>query len=799
MSDSSENDSDSWEPLVDIDPGNQHNDDDANTNTKDNRRSESEYENNYQTKNISEIQINTSSTSTELDSPFTPQVDTLNTDVIEENNKTKSSDSLTMKKDKGIDKKSLGSDKIILSKKKRNSYSIITNNNINNDNDNDDDDNDINEKEVTSTFSSDKNFTKNLITNNSTTVDKNANLIEEEVQSPSFLNNMFATFKSSSSSIDNNSTKLSNDSNNKNQIVSSPNIISHRRDNSISSKRKTSRTRKTSTDSSLLNLVNSPLQKAPQPVEIITHMHSNNSSHRDLNRTDNKLQIDMQGLQDGNDTSPVIIENGNNKPNEDNYNKKKFVKEKYSDTDYHYATIERNLEFHSLFESMPNDDRLIDDFSCALSRDFLYQGRLYISERSLCFNSNILGWVSKDIIPMKDIRYLEKTSAAGLFPNAILIETDNEKVQFNNFLSREQTFNLIKEVWSKNLIFADFDKDTALPTDQKKGFQSDRTTFDNDEFHDNSSVSSISIDEKIGTCSIGHYRFKDEADYVNEPPYTHNETIFPGSDEPNEYILKTIDLPCTPLQAYQIMYSNQNYSFLYDYLHSIDSSDIEKPTKYDKMNKRAYSFEKRLNFPGGPKSTRCFAEEIILNYDPHGYIMVFTTTRTPNVTSGKAFSTKTKYMYRWGPKNNCQLQISYWLEWTSSSWFKKMIEAGAKKSQIEATEKIIEILNDYIKNNIIETDEKITDARGFMESSPIVKITSIKNDLEKNIVKTDVGTKISGNSILINQSSFTFLIIVFIILLSINIWNQISMRRTILNIERLLEMERLSCNSIMNN
>lgn len=795
MSDSIENNSDSWEPLVDIGLGNQH--DNYNTNNKDKNGNEGDCEHNYQTNNITQIQTNMSSTSVdELNSPFIPQVDTLYTDVIEENKNTKLSDSLTMKRDKDVGRKLFGSDKIILSKQKRKQYSITTNNDNDTNSSNNDD---FNEKEMTSTVTSDNVITRDLLINDSIINDKDENSIEEEVQSPSFLNNMFATFKSSSTSVDNISTKLPSDSNHKNQTVSSPSIISHRRDNSISSKRKSSRTRKTSNDSSLFNLVNSPLQKVPQPVEIITHMHSNNSSHKDLNQTDNKPQTDIQGLQDSNEMDTVMVENSNNKPNEENYNKKKFVEEKYSDTDYHYATVERDLEFHNLFESIPNDDRLIDDFSCALSRDFLYQGRLYISEKNLCFNSNILGWVSKDIIPMKDIRYLEKTSAAGLFPNAILIETDNEKVQFNNFLSREQTFNLIKEVWSKNLIFADFDKDTVSSKNQNKVFQDDKETFNDDVYHDDSSISSVSINEKIGETSVGHYQFKEGANYVNEPPYTHNETSFPEYTEPNEYILKTIDLPCTPLQAYQIMYSDQNYSFLYDYLHSVDSSDIEEPTKYDKLNRRTYSFEKRLNIPGGPKSTRCYAEETIMNYDSHGYIMVLTTTRTPNVTSGKAFSTKTKYMYRWGPKNNCQMQISYWLEWTGSSWFKKMIEAGAKKGQTEASEKLIETLNDYIKNNIIETDESITYTRDFIESSPIVKMVSIKNDLEKNIAKIDRSKAISTNSIFLSQSSFIFFIIVFTILLTINIWNQISMRKTLSNIERLLEMERLSYKSTMNN
>lgn len=34
------------------------------------------------------------------------------------------------------------------------------------------------------------------------------------------------------------------------------------------------------------------------------------------------------------------------------------------------------------------------DYGCALQREILIQGRLYISEHHLSFNANIFGWVT---------------------------------------------------------------------------------------------------------------------------------------------------------------------------------------------------------------------------------------------------------------------------------------------------------------------------------------------------------------------------------------------------------------------
>lgn len=34
------------------------------------------------------------------------------------------------------------------------------------------------------------------------------------------------------------------------------------------------------------------------------------------------------------------------------------------------------------------------DYGCALQKEILLQGRLYVSEQHICFNSNIFGWVT---------------------------------------------------------------------------------------------------------------------------------------------------------------------------------------------------------------------------------------------------------------------------------------------------------------------------------------------------------------------------------------------------------------------
>ncbi|KAG9332950.1 hypothetical protein JZ751_013979, partial [Albula glossodonta] len=50
---------------------------------------------------------------------------------------------------------------------------------------------------------------------------------------------------------------------------------------------------------------------------------------------------------------------------------------------------QRSEEFRRLFKDLPESEQLIVDYTCALQRDILLQGRLYLTENFLCFHSNV--------------------------------------------------------------------------------------------------------------------------------------------------------------------------------------------------------------------------------------------------------------------------------------------------------------------------------------------------------------------------------------------------------------------------
>ncbi|KAF9564940.1 GRAM-domain-containing protein, partial [Agrocybe pediades] len=112
------------------------------------------------------------------------------------------------------------------------------------------------------------------------------------------------------------------------------------------------------------------------------------------------------------------------------------------------ANSKKNQEFHELFPQVPASDHLIEEHGCAIGKQILHHGRMYISVQHVSFNSNIFGWVTNLSIPMTDIVKLEKANTALIIPNAILITTEEQEYFFASFLFRDSAFETIEKIWA---------------------------------------------------------------------------------------------------------------------------------------------------------------------------------------------------------------------------------------------------------------------------------------------------------------------------------------------------------------
>lgn len=106
----------------------------------------------------------------------------------------------------------------------------------------------------------------------------------------------------------------------------------------------------------------------------------------------------------------------------------------------------RNLHYHKLFKDVSKDELLKQSYTCALQKDILYQGKMFVSDNWICFHSKVFGRDTKISIPAVTVTFIKKAKTALLVPNALVIETTCDQHVFVSLLSRNTTYTLLKSI-----------------------------------------------------------------------------------------------------------------------------------------------------------------------------------------------------------------------------------------------------------------------------------------------------------------------------------------------------------------
>ncbi|XP_032481345.1 GRAM domain-containing protein 2B isoform X2 [Phocoena sinus] len=145
-----------------------------------------------------------------------------------------------------------------------------------------------------------------------------------------------------------------------------------------------------------------------------------------------------------------------------------------------------NMHFHKLFLDVPTEEPLRQSFTCALQKEILYQGKLFVSENWICFHSKVFGKDTKISIPAFSVTLIKKTKTALLVPNALIIATVTDRYIFVSLLSRDSTYKLLKSVCGH--LENTSTGNSPNPSSLENSFQADRPSslpLDfNDEFSD---------------------------------------------------------------------------------------------------------------------------------------------------------------------------------------------------------------------------------------------------------------------------------------------------------------------------
>lgn len=395
-------------------------------------------------------------------------------------------------------------------------------------------------------------------------------------------------------------------------------------------------------------------------------------------------------------------------------------------TGFAVASKKRNRDFHQLFRSVPDDDYLIEDYSCALQREILAHGRLYVSEGHLCFSSNIFGWVTTLVMSFDEIVSVEKRSTALVFKNGLMISTLHAKNVFASFTSRDSTYDLIVGIWklghpslrsSLNGVRIEetgggdkTEKDDGEAAPEQSGSESESEGEDGDEIYDedeedDDGMSFAQADGSVMGSEDGEKtvsRKPSAAVVTNGSPAEKKEDSpstpsgdFPGpathvptdcSDQESHYSKVIADeIIAAPLgKVYNLMFGPASITWMRNWL-TVEQKCLDL-TMEDKKglaldNKtRSYSYIKPLNGSIGPKQTKCNSTEILDQLDFEKAVSVTITTQTPDVPSGNVFSVKTKYCLTWSEGNATRIQMNCTIEWTGKSWLKGMYSSPESRS-----------------------------------------------------------------------------------------------------------------------
>ncbi|KZF22815.1 hypothetical protein L228DRAFT_247204 [Xylona heveae TC161] len=406
-------------------------------------------------------------------------------------------------------------------------------------------------------------------------------------------------------------------------------------------------------------------------------------------------------------------------------------------TGFAVASKKRNRDFHQLFRSVPEDDYLIEDYSCALQREILLSGRLYVSEGHICFSSNILGWVTTLVISFDEVMSVEKKSTAMIFPNAIVVQTLHARNVFASLLSRDATYDLLVGIWkishpslrsSLNGVRLEeagggdkTEKAEASPSEVgsiEMDDEDEEEVYDEDADDDGlgsftepgdgsvigsengdgkvlSRKTSMNIGASAGGTTNGAQTNGDTTVSANglaggndfPGPASHAPTECGDQDSHYDKTVKDEVIPAPIGKVYTMMFGPSSGAFMSKWLTEdqkvleLQLDDDQKGLTDDNRT-RTYSYIKPLTASIGPKQTKCIITETLDALDLEKAVSVTVATQTPDVPSGNVFSVKTKYCLSWAPGNSTRLVMNCTIEWTGKSWLKGPIEKGASDGQM---------------------------------------------------------------------------------------------------------------------
>ncbi|XP_031567030.1 protein Aster-B-like isoform X3 [Actinia tenebrosa] len=378
-------------------------------------------------------------------------------------------------------------------------------------------------------------------------------------------------------------------------------------------------------------------------------------------------------------------------------------------------------DFRRLFKDLPDSEQLIVDYSCALQRDILVHGRLYISQNWLCFYANIFGWETFVTIKCTDITSIRKEKTALVIPNAVQINTESEKYFFASFISRDTAFTVLFRIWQNALLdqpltpselihmvgkYVESDKEDSDDSDKDLSSEDSDLSGGEEEDDEPEDVDDDDFDEILTDDEVTKQDDEDKENKADNSAFkpvgnsaltTAPElSITPPSptqlkkseNEPHNCMCDkhlAIEMlnevwPLSVDDLYGLLFTESNF---YKKLqkHRKTKDLVFKPwTKSDDGQHRTITYTIALNYSIGPKTSptteaqHCFKGSV-----PGKVYIVQAVVNNEGIPYGDSFSVVTRYCITKCTDKSCRLRITSEIKYKKSVWgfVKNMIEKNA--------------------------------------------------------------------------------------------------------------------------
>lgn len=343
------------------------------------------------------------------------------------------------------------------------------------------------------------------------------------------------------------------------------------------------------------------------------------------------------------------------------------------------ASGKRQNEFTKIFQAeLPQEERLIADFSCALVRDILVQGRLYLTENYCCFHSTILRWETSAIIPYVDITNISKERTVKIIPNAISVHCNQNKYIFTSFTARDRALLIFKELWR-----------LALSNREKMDSEPNQTTTD--DIEDN-------LAERISNTS----QHSDENDLEPAPLYAEdkNSKVYLDAEfpVPVDTLFSLLWLPSSPFwSAFMTARKTKNWV----------CEEWSNDNGSGKITRECRCIQ-HIQLPmGSNKDVPQVDEHTLVLSENSRRIVLDARTYIRDVPYGDSFHTLNRWQFlRSSKPNTTRLRVSTTVCYEKQCWqiVRGFIEKGAYEGNCAFMNELREELSRFIQNGSVSAE-----------------------------------------------------------------------------------------------